>query len=300
MRVIGKTSLNDIEIKSKIEKGIKTFELHLGSNFLDTDKTIEYIKKYDIDITSIHSFILDNGRYFPLHYVCHPIYRQMLKILLKDCQKIAEYEKHDIKVIIHQELGLDEWENIKSMTTEIIDFLREILTDNKNIIISLENISPVDKNNIMRSGFKMHDLCQIVKNLREILNTDRIGITFDTTHYEISKKFTNIINNIYYFSEYSLMPITEKYFGFLENEENAKLINNIHLAKCLGLGVISGEHGVCLNEKDKPWIYDIIFLLKKYNCNPDICLEVNENDYKNPVDLEKSYKIIMSVIEETN
>lgn len=144
------------------------------------------------------------------------------------------------------------------------------------IELVIENVTPLRKvysDEVHLCNNFSFDNIELVKYLREELNTKRIGTYLDTCHATISRKYMEAVYNeiggikcLDYF--------LESYFK--RNKDYAKLI---HLSDAQGSGYDSGRHGVSFNNKSIGKLRGIIDLYYKYDYSCPVTLEVNEADY---------------------
>ena len=201
-------------------------------------------------------------------------------VLFEMCRIADMYGKAQNKIItlvIHSESYLSLMTDVGGMYYKIRRTLDMLFKQYSNVRIAIENVSPLrnlGKGKVLHlsNNFGYDNVC-LVKQLKEDLQTDRIGTILDTCHSMITEKYMSAIfkeiGNYVEPEDYSM----ERFFA-----ENKDVIFHIHFADMKGCGYGKGNHGISFTEETKRKAYSILDLYKKYAYTCPLCIEVEEPD----------------------
>lgn len=264
-KIYAKSIINEQETNIKFQIGCDGIELQLY-NQLDGYENLN-------NITVVHSPIID-GNGLTIEEINST---KGYELLYKSCEManyFGEKQNKDILVVVHTESSLLWLESLGILST-IEQRIQELLRQFPRIKIAIENVSSLRTNTNsdlhLCNGFKF-DNVDIVKYLREALQTDKIGTCVDTCHALMTELYMQPIFNLYN-SEKSENYTLEEFF-----KANKDICFLIHLSdmKCNGIGK---NHGVPFDETNQGKCYQILELYRKYNYICPITLEVREDDY---------------------
>lgn len=285
MDIYAKSSLSKEQLDVKMKLGSDGVEIQLLSELVN-GKLGDYLKADSV-------FDLDSFRDYPIKVIhCPLLYHYGLSDvniesfarrgfdLLDQVCYIANYfgrvqSGNKILVVIHSEMSLENMRVI-GLLEDVLKSVSYVLFKYPFIELAVENVTPLRKvysDEIHLCNNFSFDNIELVKYLREVLGTNRIGTCLDTCHAMISRKYMEAIHeeigDIEY-PDYSL----ESYFD--KNQEYVKLI---HLSDAQGSGYGTGRHGVKFNDKNINKLRGIIDLYNRYDYSCPVTLEVNETDY---------------------
>lgn len=272
MQILAKSGVDLRQLNDKKNKGAECIEMHLFrddvSTFHSVQETFENIKKSELKIGAVHTPISSKYSIEGLLNV------EGFRIIENTCNlasMIAELQKKQIHVVLHQDLALEQlldW----GMYKTILEKIEGLLSQYEDIVINLENLSMhyfhetkiESRNNFF---FENVELC---KRLRKDLSTNRIGTVLDTCHALSTIRHIKDFSNLGLCKEIYL----EEYF-----EENKDFLNIIHLANARDYGYGEG-HGVGFDTNEDVFLLkSICKMIKDINFNGLLTLEVGENDY---------------------
>lgn len=201
--------------------------------------------------------------------------------LLTQIFAIADYfgkiNNRNTIVVLHSEMYYEVMSDIGDTWKRVVTALGGLLNIYSNVEIVIENVSPfrgLDNCKQLRLANNfMFDNVDLVKQLRQSLNTDRIGTCLDTCHAMLADKYMSIIYKAVDDIPKEDLSI-DRYF-----RENKDLIKLVHLSNIEGSGYGKGKHGIPFNEDTANKLHSILELYNKYNYTCPITLEVEETDY---------------------
>lgn len=289
-RIVAKSSCEREQLLERLNKGASLFELQLLSSSFDEKEIFNTITSLQIDVLTIHTPIIyfsnDSGwRDFNLSDLMN---KHKQKILLDICMladKIAGFVGHNVHCIIHCDLSL---RSIACKENPIVLFMKRLIKEYPNVIIDLENISPIQLQPFeFRSG-AIYEAPRIVEYLRETLNTKRVGTVLDICHLKMTEYLIGFLEKT---EIKRYIPELSVYDAFRENKDTLHII---HLNASNRMGYYE-NHGLV---PSLSLVREVISACEKLNCKVDICIEVKEVDYNNSINFEKTREILNQVIKE--
>lgn len=244
--IVAKTSLNITEMKAKVKCGFNNFELHLDETFQNINITkynemANNIKGVLPDVVAVHTPLDSTMLTFSASNVdiARILTNDNMRIALeKTCffaSNIADVYGHNVIVITHMSDSFKELSQ-RGVLKEIVEYVDILTSMYKNIVIGIENVTPVEKGFMgdisLRNGI-LHDPIELAKHLNENCNSENKG------------KFINVLDICH-------MLTTTKMFNAIgvnvpELREMAiaysKSCNYIHLANVEEFGTKPKQHG---------------------------------------------------------
>lgn len=281
-KVLAKSAMKTPDIDAKHKIGCDGIEIQLLGE-LKGQKEHEW--KIATDVFNINEFI---GK--GIEVVHAPIFKkhdaliehmadfedvQLLISVFTIAQKIAEAENKNIYVIFHSETTFDILDDLSNNFNRIANMLESLLLMFPRTILCIENVTPF--RNLSSTGVRLcnnyHlDCVELVKKLREKLNTTRIGLVLDTCHQAITEKYMTAIYREAEMDspDYSLTAYVKAY---------APYINIMHVADFAGNGYGKHMHGIGFTEETKQKLFDILKIHDELVPDCIVTLEVEEDDY---------------------
>lgn len=291
MKLIIKSAFIEDQILYKKELN-NNFEMQLLNEYesgISNCTLFEKIKKYDINIETIHTPIL-NGNSVCFDELYDDKIVDSLKRTCELANIIGEYYNKSILVIVHFTTSIKTLKNNNDL--KIIDELLKFLLDKHPYIkIGLENLIPIiiNKNECnLKEGY-MFENCDYVKYFTLNYGYEgRIGTVLDISHAIITIRLLK-------YCDYELY--LEDYFA-----NNKDLVLSIHLANTRGSGYEKGQHGCGFLDIDEDIDLLNLFLrlYKKYNYSCPIVLEIEEEDYLNCINYLNSLELLSSALKTNN
>lgn len=296
-KIYAKASLSKEQMQTKVDIGCDGIEIQLLSEFIDGKvgnyKSMEDVfnlsdfDEYNIEV--VHSPILS---FYGLSDVTLEDFVDDDIFFLEQVFKVANYfgnkDNKLVPVIVHSETNVALMKSIGDTWGRVITYIGYLLFKYPNTKLLIENVTPnrgKEGDITFCNNFKFDNI-DMVKQLREELNTDRIGTVLDICHAKISEKYVNAI--------YQLMPEREPEDLSMDNyfRQNKDYIGLIHLADMQGSGYGKGRHGTKLCKDNIDFVEKIIELYNKYDYTCPITLEVEEQDFKNSPNYRESKQTI--------
>ena len=294
MNINAKSCIKTKELKGKTDI-CKNIEVHLSKeydNFTSTtEQMMDIIKKNEnANITCLHS-PMDNksGKFINVEYFGNEEIDYKWKETVKFADKLVKYYGHEINIVVHNTCPYIYYMMMPGLLDRVIEMFKWSL-EFPSINFCIENVTPINYNSNLETvrfiNGHFDDNVNLVKYLREKLNTNRIRTTLDTCHAITTVR---ILNKIYKDQPLDVLEkITlDKFF-----EINKDVIGLIHLADVEDLGFISGQHGILFKEERIPELYNILDIYNKYNYDCDITIEITEKDYVKNENFKKMYPIV--------
>lgn len=296
MNLLWKSGVSLCQINDRVRKGVSKIELHLFANDLENlDKIEENLNSVRDKVEIVHTPISDKYNIEALNS------SENKEIIYKTCelaQRLSNEERL-IDVVIHQTLSLDRLK-IWGLYDVIVSELRYILNKYPNIILNLENLTIIGSADLDKKEEKDYKYCRdsyfketlnLCVELRQDLQTDRIGLVWDVCHGVSSNRLMKSLIEVGYIEEISEEIYLKTYLPYL---------NIIHLSNTKELGYGHGNHGTTFDtEEELKALEHLIKLILNYNYKGKITLEVWESDYtdvKNCVVLDKQVREILQHI----
>lgn len=267
MRIVCKSALDNKQIDSRVNLKVENVEIQLlNFDFM----SIPEVEERGINVTSIHTPLINHDALYIEDLLMDNIYDYIHKLI----SGLNAYRP--VTLVFHSDYIIKE-----NSLLELSRRIKELYSINDNISFTIENSSFVRLNKshgvTTSKAFGTYPV-EMVKQLRELVGTDRIYNTLDITHAESS------IKGISLFGLYGIKNI-EKYF-----ELYSETTNICHFAKCRGTGIESKDHGIGFsNYRDFKKHYELFL---KYMPNADLVIEMCENDYIKCPNLSKTIEYI--------
>lgn len=288
MQITAKSGVSLDQLKERKNKGAKYIELHLFEKDVNSDESIrkilKNIKKSGLSIKAIHIPI---DRKYSIEGL---ITEEGFKIIQNTCslaEQISQIMQEPIHVVLHQELNLEQLKTW-GMYDLILEKLKFILDEYKNIIINLENLPIFDVKKYsfeMYSNYSFQNI-ELCKELRSDLKTERFGTVLDTCHAISTIK---LIQGLVEFGLHENITL-EDYF-----KENKEYVNIIHLSNARGFGY-DNNHGIGFDtEEEIELLKELLEYIKEIDFQGILTLEVQEENYLNCVVFEKLKKQIEKI-----
>ena len=291
-----KTTMNNIETRNKTKKGAYFFEIQLMASFLedsfDIKKEFEKFDKENIDVRTVHVPLtskpgpnaLDNGCLY-LESLANKKYSEYFLKVCKLGQLFADYYNHDVKIIVHNGLRLENYLLTPCLLNELISLMNHIIDTCPKLIIEIENTTPMTipkdgKYPFFTAGILSENV-EVVKYLNKHCKKPIFRTVFDICHYLVTIRVLKLITN----KDISLKELFE---------QHEEVFGTIHFSNVRNLGVNPGEHGCGYKEipEDISLLKEILPLIEKYAYNADICLEITEKDYDNIPDVMETLRLV--------
>lgn len=218
---------------------------------------------YDVDIADMRDYNLGN------------IYKAF-----KFADAIGEQQGNKVGVILHSELGYSELIKYGLLQQSALR-LDLVLTSFKNTFVLIENGITASTD-----GF---DISKVVDGLLQELGNnyaDRVFNVLDTTHALMSSKMLTLDGS----------DTREAFEDYFKGYSSSGYCREIHFANCIDWGRTPDTHGVDFRdvERDKQYFGRLCQLIHQYLPNANICIEVRENNYKQPKAYSHIYNMLRS------
>lgn len=304
MIINAKSKLNKEQFEAKVEKNADSFEIQLieemNSKNFNIQNYQEELKKYKI--RAIH---------MPLYkYHDYDIEKvESQKILKKVCllaEEIIDFqnnffkENEKILVVVHLNISFQLLKEY-GLLNRLKKLILELINKYPNIEIGIENVTSINYIKELgtfnfNNGLYLEEFQFKFSNIELVkeINHERCGIVIDTCHLLMNKKVMKKIQK-YLKNEIVLDNFIEEYF-----KQGSQYVKLIHLNYCESHG-FHKYHGLAFDKKDKKsmkYLKEIMDLYFKYNYSCMITLEVNEEDYLNCVNFEKTKKALLKIMKE--
>lgn len=304
--IYAKSTLNVSNAEAKTKIGHDGLEIQLLSELVEDDSkgiyhtaesvfSLARLKQYPV--TVIHAPLYVEGTVYNLENLVTKKRVKLLHEVFHIANYYGMYQDMEVKVVVHTELSyslmkeLGIWDNI----VKTVDCMLRMFPYTQLVI---ENVT------MLRSvhGLRYSSLCnnarfectEVVRQLREKLQTSRIYTCLDTCHAMMSERehklfYANVFNRAS--EDLSL----DRYF------ENFKdTVGLIHLADMKGMGIAETDHGVPFTEETYGRLDEILSLYKKYKYTCPITLEVREKDYLINDGYKETKRLVTQWFEKSN
>lgn len=266
------------QMLSKINCGFKNIEIQLLHEFVSKDEyddTKNVIEKYGIDISVVHTPLISVEGEVLLEEISliHLLKEKYFNIFDDTCkyaQYIADFEKHRIKVVIHNTWSKEDWKITNLIEEKIALKIKKVLKKYKDIDIVIENSISVGERTF-KTIIDMEDVSYSVNELKKIVG-NRVETLLDTCHAMIYweswkrvtyKELTNWEDAFYKSTKYSKLGL-------------------IHLNNVRDIGLEEKDHGIQFdinNKFDLERLKQIMLAYEKY-ADCEITIEVRVDDYE--------------------
>jgi hypothetical protein len=250
----------------------------LGSYF-DAKDVFDFNLLKNFNIKAVHAPLL--GHYglddVTLENLCDASDFKLLEQVCYIANKIGEYHNRNIIVIVHSEMSLEVMSLIGETWERIIKHLGYLLFKYPYVEFGIENVTAMNKltrKKFILSNNIFDDNIEMVKILRDQLDTDRVGTVLDTCHASVVKLFYDTLYPVFGDEMPKLDMSMENYF-----RRNAPYVKLFHFSDTIGNGCGKGKHGQPFTEDSKYKLFEYLDLYYMYNIKAPITLEVAETDY---------------------
>ena len=303
--IYAKSALEDSNIKSKVDIGCDGIEIQLLAELVDGKLGCYHYAKdvYDMslvekyNITAVHCPLLSHYGLSDVNIesLCDSNDFMLLDQVCYIANEAGKYHNRKTIVVVHSETFRGSMMLLGDTWKRVLNCVGCLLCKYQYIEFAIENITPIRE--VEKGGFHLsnnfyNDNIEIVEELRNQLNTDRVGTVLDTCHAEISNKVYKALRNIMP----DVIPVMnlsmDKYF-----EMNKDLVKLFHFSHTVGSGYGEGRHGQPFTEDSKDVLMNYLRLYGKYDIKAPISLEVAEIDYLKSDGYASSYKTILECFE---
>lgn len=238
MRVIAKSAIKEVDLRDKLTRGAKYLELHsLEADALNLSANYEMLhqllQEYGAKVNSVHVPITKS---YTLENLVSEEGTQRLEPFYTLAQRLSDLQGTHVCIVLHVETSytqLEKW-GMHSAISKSIAWLHSkyptVDTAIENVMLGLGD--PLQGITEWRSGGLDEANFKIAHYLREELNTERVGVVFDTCHWRMSKSLLEYIGEKYP----NYVPESAK-LGFAESvQRQAHMLKVVHLANVRGDG----------------------------------------------------------------
>ena len=301
MQILAKSAADPAQIKDKLEKGCDGIEIQLLGDFLDEKNNAQYYYQKIIscagaDVQVVHMPLIKHQD-VNLELLTYPVYLKAFKKAVLLSQMLAEEYHHNVILILHNTLTLDQYQHMPVLLREIETLLEYACDNFPQVEYAIENILPLElpegKTPLGRNGFGF----------------DNVDLTsYFNERFETCNKFGTVIDTCHAMASYRMLAhiLTEDHNGSLKRLrledffiKNHGLLKVIHLTNVHSMGFNPGEHG-CSFEPDSE--LDVLFLNRffdlyyKYASGVPITIEVYEKDYLDSQSYLKTKNMIQKYV----
>lgn len=284
--IYAKSALRVDNMQCKVGLGCDGIEIQLLSELLTDEQHVyrsveELFNLSDFDsfrVAVVHSPICaELCGYTSIENVCNEIDYKLLDETCKLANYFGEKQKETVTVIFHS--GLNAWflngVGIEHITLE--KYLTKVLNEYHYVRIAIENVVPIrgyiNNRLYLANNFEFESV-EIVKHLRSVLGTDRIGTVLDTCHAALAEKYVRAL-----YREAGWLDRMEDLTLDAFFRANKDVCFLIHLSDVKMSGLQKGEHGIPFYESTKDRCYRLLDLYNTYKYTCPITLEVSETNY---------------------
>lgn len=285
--ILAKASLLVEQIKPKMELGADGLELQLLNETLELDgldrrwKSFKSVYPiYEISrypIYAIHAPLISGFGDMTIENMLDAEDIYVLSQMFAIADEIGSLQNRNITLVVHSESYYSNMLDVGDVYLRILSQLDKFLTSYKHVRIAIENVSPIrgiTKDRLHLSNNFGFDNVELVRHLREDLDTDRIGTILDTCHAMLTEKY---INAIYAATDGEYLQ--DDYSPLAFAKANKDYIFHIHFCDMKGSGYGKGRHGIPFTSitrgRANAWL-NILYKEQEYDCH--LCLEVEEKD----------------------
>lgn len=291
MRIISKAACDYAQLIDRVNKGFYHIELQLTGSFCENSNPKDYINLLnpDWDIQHVHMPFIPKSTDFPFEYIgddeCGNVFINACRL----CQMFAEYYEHDVTLVMHTSVPLEHFQFLPRALYDIEQTLIEAMVTAPNVIFSVENgaLYSSRKRDLFINPCSFDENTQWATYFNQKFKTTRFKTTLDICHALMSMKMMSIFDNN---KTKHLIKDIEWFF-----EKNKDLINNIHLNNIHSFGLI-GDHSepfIESNDNDMKILDTVFSLIKQYNLDCNITIEVDETDYTDAENAEVQNNLII-------
>ena len=275
----GKVAANAENIESRLTNGINMVELQLLKG--DTHGSVlKVLTDYpDLQVTVVHPVIGGDQDKCTVN-LNHLSYRPVFDNFISACivaDFMGKIQKRKVGVVIHNTASAHEYQCAPALWESVVNILSKTQDIYKNVYFLIENVTPFSSCIGLSNGTLSKDLGWIVKQLQnQYINA---WINLDLCHNQMTYQFFKKQydeTEIGKLSDADLDKFTLEYWF----RNYGYLIKNVHIAKCIGDGVIKGHHGAPLDKSDIAML-DKLKTLSNVYAEDDILwtIEVQDDDY---------------------
>ena len=286
MRLLAKSSCDQIQLIDRKNKGFKHIEIQLTADFFSTKwlEDYQHIMATDWDIRHIHMPFIPKESDLPLEFICHPEHTRVFFKVCALAEACAKYYGHPISIIMHTNIPYDTMQYLPQSLDKIIEIFKIVMSQYKDITFSIENgaLYSVRNNNIRINPSSLDANVQWANFFNKTLKTNRFKTTIDICHILMTRNALNFL------TEHKNTADLEKTIAWFF-EQNKDTIDNIHLNN-MHISGIRGDHGASFDEynlKDIELLAAVRLLCEQFNIKCDITLEVEELDHNNAINAHK-------------
>lgn len=212
-------------------------------------------------------------------------------------QMLAEKYHHNVVLILHNTLTLDQYQHMPVLLKEIESLLEYTFSNFPQVEYAIENILPLElsagKTPLGRNGFGF-DNVDLANYFNEHFGTyNKFGTVIDTCHAMASYRMLAHIFAENHNSSLEGLRL-EDFFS-----KNQGLLKVIHLTNVHSMGFNPGEHGCSFepdSELDALFLERFFSLYQKYASGVPITIEVYEKDYLDSQSYLKTKNMIQNYI----
>lgn len=293
--IITAKSTPDEQLKSRVEFGFKNIEIQILNATTGEDDFNNTIK-YDVDVISVHTPLISSSNNstksdISLNDLSDLSYFQMLIKTCELAQKFATHYNHPVNVVIHNKFSKETWEKLGGFLKDIKDVFRYLTNEFPDLYFCIENSTPYSKGHT-NEGTEVCDAYFIANYLNKHVS-DKFRLVIDTCHLLMTKRCLNAI-----LKSYPKLLESQKSFEESFKDSNG-LLQIVHLNNAKGIGY-QKDHGTPFkkeNKEDMKILKEITKAYEKYGNDAIICLEVQEDDYLNPINMKATYEAFLEAIQ---
>lgn len=292
----GKVAAIAKQIENKLGYGINTVELQLlpGDN---ADSVMEVLLKYpELTINVVHPTLGDKkgSPYVVANHLSNDgvLYNFITACVVADM--ISKTQKHKVGVILHNAVSARDYELTPVLFDHVVTTLKRVKEYYKGIYFLIENVTPFSAYETTSNGIMADDVVKFVKML-QAEGIEDVGITLDVCHVRMTYRFFNLMyssTELGLLSESNLNKFTLEYWL----KTYGDLIKNIHIASCIGDGILPEHHGTALDKRDKTMLQTLYYGCAKYAPHAMWTIEVKESDYSDSINQIQSLKCIENIL----
>lgn len=278
------------ELEARAEHGFYWVELHIEPKFVydceSITKSIENVLKSGVDVKGIHMPLVHNKAIntgipeFCISNSGDNIYNNTLIL----AQSLADELGHSIYIVYHSMHSPDTIKGMGNIWDDILFYFNHRLSVVPNITYTFESTTPIDETGSFVSGSGVENVL-MCKALRDEFGSDKFFTTFDTCHALITERIYEALKGA---TGNIKAPTFESMF-----KSNIGLMNNIHFSYAKNFGATGEEHGISHDMNDiisKEHFNKCMELIESIDKPyPYLTLEVNEDDYSNPINMIQQY-----------
>lgn len=301
MQIWAKSAADPAQIKDKLEKGCDGIEIQLLGDFLDEKNTAQYYYQKTFscagaDIQVVHMPLIKHQD-VNLELLTYPVYWKAFEKAALLSQMLAEKYHHNVVLILHNTLTLDQYQHMPVLLKEIESLLEYTFSNFPQVEYAIENILPLElsagKTPLGRNGFGF-DNVDLANYFNEHFGTyNKFGTVIDTCHAMASYRMLAHIFAENHNSSLEGLRL-EDFFS-----KNQGLLKVIHLTNVHSMGFNPGEHGCSFepdSELDALFLERFFSLYQKYASGVPITIEVYEKDYLDSQSYLKTKNMIQNYI----